>query len=366
MVEKKAIPRTEQKQCRNCDKKYYGRANKHYCSDRCATSARVARHRKKNLESQVRKYVKKADRFLQTGFALYFLKELKRAGTVQILEGHTADTLLELYRLKRQCTKNSGYLDGKPTGRYQMSHIWSVKASNGKLGLLHPQNIVIAAKEFNLRHGAKQPSRLDIGLYLPTAALLEKHKLSEHDTAKQVIKKVEKLLGHEWKTFIATLTIQQTQEQQLRAKLKKLEIPAPAHLSLDELRQLAENHQVNYFSANFTSANPVDVALSELDRFGHSSGEFSVFHRWLQLLQDADWSLDVREEIKDREQVESCIMNDIWAILHGVTLPKRSMRQQEALLGFNRENGEQSQSVSPWENDKVQQQETADELDWIL
>lgn len=349
MVEKKEIPRTELKQCRHCDKEFYGRANKHYCSDRCATGARVARHRKKKSESQIRKYVKKADRFLQTGFALYILKELKRAGTVQILEGHTADTLHELHRLKRQCSKNSGYADGKPTGRYQMSHIWSVKVSNGKLGLLHPQNIVIATKEFNLRHGAKQPSRLDVGLYLPIAALLEKYKLSECDTTEQVFKKVEKLLGHEWKSFIATLTIQQTQEQQLRAKLKKLEIPAPAHLSLDDLRQLADNHLVKYFSSNFTEECPVDVALSELDRFGHAQGEFSVFYRWLKLLQDADWSLDVREEIKDREQVESCIMNDVWAILHGVTLPKRSLRQQESLLGFNRGNTQQLRSVPPEE-----------------
>lgn len=350
MVKIKGIPRTELKQCKHCDKEFYGRANKHYCSDRCATGVRVTRHRKKKLESQVRKYVKKADRFIQTGFALYLLKELKRAGTVQILEGHTADTLHELNRLKRQCSKYSGYSEGKPTGSYHLSHVWSVRASNGKLGLLHPQNIVIATKEFNLRHGAKQPSRLDVGLYLPTAALLEEHKLREDDTAEQVFKKVEKLLGHEWKSFIATLTIQQTQEQQLRVKLKKQEIPAPAHLSLDELRQLAKNHEVDYFSANFTAAYPVDVALSELERFGHSSGEFSVFRRWLQLLQDADWSLDVKDEIKDREQVESCIMNDVWAILHGVTLPKRSIRQQEALLGFNRENTQQLLKVADVNN----------------
>lgn len=340
MVEKKGIPRTELKQCRQCNKEFYGRANKHYCNDRCATVTRVARHRKKKSESQVRKYVKKADRFLQTGFALYLLKELKRAGTVQILEGHTADTLHELNRMKRQCSKYSGYSEGKPTGSYHLSHIWPVRASSGKLGLLHPQNIVIATKEFNLRHGAKQPSHLDVGLYLPEAALLEKHKLKEHDTAKQVFKRVEKLLGHEWKSFIATLTIQQTQEQQLRAKLKKLNISVPVHLSLNELRQIADNRQVSYFSGNFTATDAVTVALSELDRFGHASGEFSIFFRWLQHLQDADWSLDVREEIKDRAEVESCILNDVWAILHGVSLPQRSHRQQEALLGFNRENGE--------------------------
>lgn len=257
MVKKKEQLSTKLKQCRHCNKEFYGRANKFYCSDRCATVARVARHRKKKSESQVRKYVKKADRFLQTGFALYLLKELKRAGTVQILEGHTADTLHELNRLKRQCSKYSGYSEGKPTGSYHLSHVWPVRPSNSKLGLLHPQNIVIATKEFNLRHGAKQPSRLNVGLYLPTAALLEKHKLRQHDTAEKVFKKVEKLLGREWKSFIATLTIQQTQEQQLRAKLKKLEIPAPAHLSLDELRQIADNLQVSYFSANFTATDTV-------------------------------------------------------------------------------------------------------------
>jgi hypothetical protein len=78
------------------------------------------------------------------------------------------------------------------------------------------------------------------------------------------------------------------------------------------------------------------VALSELDRLGHSQGEFSVYSRWLQRLWDAEWSLDVVEVIEDSEQVESCILNDVWAILHGVSLPKRSQRQQEALLAFNR------------------------------
>jgi uncharacterized Zn ribbon protein len=335
MVEKKGIPRTELKKCRHCDKEFYGRANKRYCSDRCATGARVARHRKKKPESQVRKYVKKADRFLQTGFALYLLKELQRAGTVQILEGHTANTLHELYRLKRQCSRFSGYSGGKPTGLYQMSHIWSVKASDGKLGLLHPQNIITAPKEFNLRHGSKQPNRLDVGRYLPTAALLEKHKLRETDTAAQVFKKVERLLGLEWKSFIATLTIQQTQEQQLRAKLKKLEIPAPAHHNLDELHQLADSRGVLYFSASFDPSDEVAVALSELDRFGHSQGEFSVYHRWLQRLWDADWCLYGGEVFEDREQLESCILNDVWAILHGVSLPTRSLRQQAALLAFN-------------------------------
>jgi len=336
MVKKKGISSTELKQCRHCGKDFYGRANRHYCSDKCSKNAQVARYRKKKKDGQKRSYVKKADRFLKTGFALYLLKELQRAGTVQILQGHTADTLHELHRLKRQCSRFSGYSGGKPTGSYQMSHIWPVKASNGKLGLLHPSNIVIASKEFNLRHGAKQPSRLDVGRYLPTAALLEKHKLREHDTAAQVFKKVERLLGQEWLAFISTLTIQQTQEQQLRAKLKKLEIPAPAHLSLDELRQLADNRGVNYFSNDITTADPVTVALSELDRLGHSQGEFSVYHRWLQRLWDAEWSLDVVEVIEDSEQVESCILNDVWAILHGVSLPKRSQRQQEALLAFNR------------------------------
>lgn len=353
---------TELKQCRHCDKAFYGRPNKHYCSDKCATGARVARHRKKKSDSQVRKYVKKADRFLQTGFALYLLKELKRAGTVQILEGHTVDTLHELHRLKRQCSRFSGYSGGKPTGLYQMSHIWPVKALEGKIGLLHPLNLVIAPKEFNLRHGSKQPNHLGVGRYLPTAALLEKHKLREHDTAAQVFKKVERLLGLEWQSFIATLTIQQTQEQQLRAKLKKLEIPAPAHLSLDELRQLADNRQVTYFSNDITTTDPVTVALSELDRLGHSSGEFSVYLRWLQRLWDAEWCLDDREVIKDLPQVESCILNDVWAILHGVALPKRSLRQQAALLAFNRPQPQsretdktetKEEKVSEWEYEDI-------------
>lgn len=334
MVKKKEQLSTELKQCRHCEKDFKGRANKVYCSEKCATGARVNRHRKKKADSQVRRYIKKADKFVQTGFALWLLKEIKRAGTVQILEGHTAESLHDLYRLKRQCSKYSGYSEGKPTGSYHLSHIWPVRALKGKIGLLHPLNLVIAPKGFNLRHGAKQPSRLDVGLYLPTAVLFEKHNLRAHDTAEKVFKKVEKLLGREWKSFIATLTIQQTQEQQLRAKLKKLEIPAPAHLSLDELRQIADNLQVSYFSANFTATETVTVALSQLDRFGYASGEFSVYHRWLQRLWDSDWCLDGGEEIQHRDKVEFCILNEVWAILHGINLPERTQQEQEVLTMF--------------------------------
>jgi hypothetical protein len=259
------------KECKHCTKTFLGHSNKQYCSDKCATAARVNKHRKQKTASGVRKYAKKAAKFEQSGFALYLYNELKRAGTVQILQGNTAESLHELYRLKRQCSKHSGYASGKPTGAYHQSHIWPVKAIKGKIGLLHPENLVIAPGPFNLAHGAKQPTRQGVGRFISTSALLETYKLREHDTAAQVFQKVKRLLGQEWITFIATLTIQQTQAQQLRAKLKKLNIAAPADMSLDELRQCADTHEVSYFSDDFSANPPSTVALSELARFGHNA-----------------------------------------------------------------------------------------------
>ncbi len=321
------------KECKHCTKAFLGRSNKQYCSDQCATAARVNKHRKNKTASGIRKYVKKADKFEQTSFALYLYREIKRAGTVQILQGNTADSLHELSRLKRQCSRHSGYISGKPTGTYHQCHIWPVKPINGRIGLLHPENLVIAPRPFNLAHGAKQPTRLGVGRFISTFALLETHKLSDHDTAAQVFQKVKRLLGQEWIAFIATLTIQQTQAQQLRAQLKKLNIAAPADMSLDELRQCATTHEISYFSADFSAHSPVGVALSELSRFGHNVGEFSIYHRWLALLWEADMSLDC-VYFPNREQVEACVLNETWAVLHGVSLPKRTKQEQAAMVLF--------------------------------
>jgi hypothetical protein len=344
-------PRKElsSKECKHCTKAFLGRSNKQYCSDQCATAARVNKHRKNKTASGIRKYVKKADKFEQTSFALYLYREIKRAGTVQILQGHTADSLHELSRLKRQCSRHSGYISGKPTGTYHQSHIWTVKPLNGRIGLLHPENLVIAPRPFNLAHGAKQPTRQGVGRFIATFDLLEIHKLSDHDTAAQVFQKVKRLLGQEWVAFIATFTIQQTQAQLLRAQLKKRDIAAPADMSLGELRQSATTHEIPYFSADFSAHSPVGVALSELVRFGHDVGEFSIYHRWLALLWEADMSLDC-VDLPNRGLVEVCLLNETWAILHGVAPPKRTQQEQAAMVLFALPRVLKERKPIPWED----------------
>lgn len=336
MARKTTNEKLSDKECKHCGNGFQGRPNKHYCSDKCATAARVAKHREtKKTTCKVRRYVKKAHKFLQTSYGRWLCTQLKRAETVQVLQGHTAESLHELYRLKRLCSSASGYVEGKPTGNYHISHIWSVKADNGRIGLLHPENLVIAPRAFNLAHGAKQPTRLGVGLFIPTSTLLAKHEISAHDTTEQVFLKVRRLLGHEWTAFISTLTIQQTQEKQLRAKLNKLEIPAPANMSLDELKQLAKSREVLYFSASLPASDSLTVALSELTRFGHNAGEFSIYHRWIQHLWDILHDWDGKWHLSDDELVvASCLINETWAILHGVDLPKRTKQEQEALLLF--------------------------------
>lgn len=317
------------KECKHCGNSFRGRPNKQYCSDKCASSARVARHRDtKKTACKVRRYVKKAHKFLQTSYGRWLCTQLQRAGTVQVLQGHTAESLHEMYSLKRLCSSASGYVEGKPTGNYHISHTWPVKGDNGRIGLLHPENLVIAPRTFNLAHGTKQPTRLGVGLFIPTSTLLAKHEISAHDTTEQVFQKVRRLLGQDWTAFISTLTIQQTQEQQLRAKLKKLEIHVPAHVSMDELRQLADNHNVKYFNDDRGGKEPLEVALSELTRFGHNTGEFCIYHGWVERL------LDICEVIQDRELVASCVLNEIWAFLHGVDMPKQTKAEQAALLLF--------------------------------
>ena len=52
------------KECKHCTEAFLGRSNKQYCSDQCATAARVNKHRKNKTASGIRKYVRKADKDL--------------------------------------------------------------------------------------------------------------------------------------------------------------------------------------------------------------------------------------------------------------------------------------------------------------
>jgi hypothetical protein len=39
-------------------------------------------------------------------------------------------------------------------------------------------------------------------------------------------------------------------------------------------------------------------------------------------------------DLPNREQVEACLLNETWAVLHGVAPPKRTQQEQAAMVLF--------------------------------
>jgi hypothetical protein len=245
--------------------------------------------------------------------------------------------LFELFKLR---SKVSGYVDGKPTGAYELSHIWPVKGNQYKMGLLHSQNLVLAPARLNRSHGSKTPSEEfeGIGRCLPTDALLDRYSVSKVDSLAQVEKQVFRLLGETWQRFVATLVIQQGQQEQLKKKLEKtLETTLPADLSIEQLKELAGVLKVNYFSANWEPKPESWVLEKELTRLGHVRGtEYGIYSSWLE---SCFWEvyglgtglLDGSTDA-DEKELEQMLVGEAFAVLHGQPMPPRKANSQELLF----------------------------------
>lgn len=329
------------KTCKHCGSHFKtSHKSKQYCTEKCQNDAKCARYYKSNKTTQVNRYETKRKKLIATGFGRWLLKECQRAETVQILEGHTVESLNDLFELFKRRSKASGYVDGKPTGAYELSHIWPVKGTQNKMGLLHPQNLVLAPARPNRLHGSKCPTYgfEDIGRFLPTTALLSRYSVSKENSLAEVERQVFRLLGATWQRFVATLVLQQGQQEQLRKKLQKtLNVKLPVDLSIEQLKAIADKSGVSYFSANFDAHSAVSVFAKELQRFGHFKGsEYGVYASWLELYElEFDFltggDLGGLAEV-EQDELEELLVCEVFAILHGQTKPPRTAKAQELLF----------------------------------
>jgi hypothetical protein len=199
---------------------------------------------------------------------------------------------------------------------------------------------VLTLARSNRLHGSKCPTDgfECIGLYLPTSALLSRYSVSKGNSLAQVEKKVFQLLGAIWQQFVATLVLQQGQQEVLRKKLEKtLDAKLPIDFSFEQLKAMAKELDVSYFKANFSAHSAVSVLATELLRFGHMKGtEYGVYASWLELYEhEFDFltggdlgGLAQAEQL----ELEGLLVGEAFAILHGQPMPPRKVKAQELLL----------------------------------
>jgi hypothetical protein len=238
-----------------------------YCSSTCRKLSHKAKKRAE-LEKRLNARLEiKLKRLVGTPFGKYLSNELKRAGTAQVLTGHTADSLKALAALRRRCTTAGGYEEGAPIGTYELSHIYPVSCKK-RLGLLHPSNLVICPKEYNRKHSKKVPKTGYLGASLERSELKKKWSISETLTSLEVIEIARKFLGSEFNKWLKSHLISHSQYKQLLKRLTEEGVPESVlkGMTLEELKALAAEEEVPFFNKNISSTDLLWVIQDELDR----------------------------------------------------------------------------------------------------
>lgn len=254
-----------------------------YCSSTCRKLAFKAKKRAENNKKTSKRIAKKLEKLTGSSFGKYLLREIRRAGTVQILEGHTASTLAELVALKRKCTAASGYENGACLGTYELSHIYPVRDSKSHcIGLLNAMNLTIAPRAFNRKHATTVPVAGYLGTSINRRDLQQDLAVSASDTAAKTIGMVRKFIGKEFDLWLDKHVITTTQRQALVRTLEKagFSVEKLQALNLEQLKAMAADEDVAYFHITQSPVEIHSVIIDELDRL-QIGAEFLLALKWL-------------------------------------------------------------------------------------
>jgi hypothetical protein len=252
-------------------------------------------------------------------FGRYLLKEIRRAGTVEILYGHTVESLKELVALRRRCTAQSGYDNGEPRRAYELSHVWPVIATHS-LGLLDAGNLVIAPMEFNRKHGQSFPVTGFQGKSTLRASLRPEWKVKDDMETLEVIKLIRRYLGSEFDDWLSGFVITTSQRDQLIKNLVQAGFPKAQLIGMNtsQLRALSKEEELPYFDLDRPATEPMLVLIEELKRLSLAP-ELS---EPLELLLEDEWGISRPERIfsgspEKKVDVGKWLIEQALLCLHG-------------------------------------------------
>jgi hypothetical protein len=288
-----------------------------YCSETCRKRNHKQEKAKETKAKRARKLAAKFKKLGANSFGKYLVRELRRAGSVEVLRGHTKTSLGALVRLRTRCNTLSGYDEGRPRGTYELSHIYAAQGKDG-LGRLHPRNLVIAPKAFNRSIGASGSGGWD-DLYVDYSLSQKKWILKEDTRADDVLKLARKYLKDAFDDWLSSFTITTSQHEALTKKLieqghKK---SALIGLDLDALKDLASSADIAVFTADSACQSEASVLCKELARKIPNSKLLSL----IQTLVDVRWATNQQEVLyrlqeKDIEVATQFVCQQGWRQLH--------------------------------------------------
>jgi hypothetical protein len=224
---------------------------------------------------------------MKSAFFYYLAGECLRANTLEILQGHTLESLCELHEVYKSNMKWNGY---GGSNAYELSHIASVRGHAG-VGMLFAENLVSAPKALNRAHGNKH---YGFGKSIQRLTLNTKHSVDKRwNTPSEVVQMVISYLGKDLVlAVIKTCKIKPAQRGQLvEWILAHYDSANPRHLiALGDLSQVhnLKTQQLRHVKAAmldeeageyFASppAHPAIVLRDELTRLSAYRPELEVY-----------------------------------------------------------------------------------------
>jgi len=261
-----------------------------YCSDTCRKLQFKAKKRAESKQKGSRRIADKLVKLSASSFGKYLVRELKRAGTVQILKDHNAEFLADLVALKRRSTAAAGYENGESLGAYELSHIYPVGNSKSKnIGLLNSKNLTIAPREFNRKHSTKIPTCGYQGQYLSRDNLEAKWKISDSQSSTELLQLARKYISDDFDIWLSKHVVNPTQKQALIKQLQKAGFDKERlkEMPLDKLKSMAADEDVAYFHMSKSPEYIKTILIEELLRLGIKNDLLTA----LEYLEAEDWSL---------------------------------------------------------------------------
>jgi hypothetical protein len=271
--------------CQHCGSHFSAkRKDAKYCSSRCNKAAKALRDVSK-LKRQEDRHKTKLSKLANSSFGLWLSSQCKRAGTVEILVGHSKDTLTQLVALKHKATKACSMSDGLIGGEHHLSHIAPVAGKH--LGLLNADNLIIVPSQWNLANRKTPDYRQLIAgkHYLTRGSLNARWQVTRDNTVLEVLKLIDRYLGSSFKAWLKSHLIPPTQKQQLCKQLQQHGIKGSlSKMTLEQLKSLALKHGLTVHSFTRSATEYEFVLLDELQRFDARSAFTTALKRITDLL----------------------------------------------------------------------------------
>ncbi|WP_448144689.1 hypothetical protein [Pseudomonas silesiensis] len=252
--------------CKNPDcKKQFKVAptsKKLYCKTEC--SAKV--------QNKKRPRVDRLDKARRTPFMFYLARECKRAQTLQVLTGHTVESLVELYKIWKYAFRANQY---GLVRQFEISHIASVESLT-TLGLLCAENLCVSPKALNKAHGTQYFGH---GKKISRTSIVAKHLVFSDEPEGAVLDRVIAYLSEQVVDDLVRVAKLQPYEKlkHIDWLTKNLDPQYPEHR-----RYLAELSEMSTVALSNLKSQLKGKSGSTFTIQGHAFKSFDVLYRELE------------------------------------------------------------------------------------